>query len=76
MSVGWLGVGPLLGKGLEEASETRGAPHTLIVTAAALRAADLSRAVKRFQTKESMVAKFFAKHIKMKESIELCNGSR
>jgi len=66
----------MLGKGLKEASETCGAPHTLVITAAALRAADLSRAVKQFQTRESMVAKLFAKHIKMKESVELCNGSR
>jgi protein CMS1 len=61
---------------LNKASETPGAPHTLIVTAAALRATDLARAVKKFQTKECMVAKLFAKHIKLKESVELCNNTK
>lgn len=59
-----------------EACGTCGTPHTIIITAAALRATDLARAVKKFQTKESMVAKLFAKHIKLPESIELCNNTK
>ncbi|KAA8899775.1 U3-containing 90S pre-ribosomal complex subunit-domain containing protein [Sphaerosporella brunnea] len=61
-------------KETNEALNTTGAPHTIIVTAAALRATDLARAVKRFQTKDSMVAKFFSKHIKLSEAIGLCNN--
>ncbi|KAF8538896.1 U3-containing 90S pre-ribosomal complex subunit-domain containing protein, partial [Trichophaea hybrida] len=64
------------GKELNKTSETPGTPHTFIVTAAALRATDLARVVKKFQTKECMVAKLFAKHIKLKESIDLCNSTK
>ncbi|RPA91028.1 hypothetical protein L873DRAFT_1715673 [Choiromyces venosus 120613-1] len=55
---------------------TPGTPHTLILTSAALRATDLVRAVRKYQTKESLVAKLFAKHIKLKESITTCQTSR
>ncbi|KAI5786276.1 U3-containing 90S pre-ribosomal complex subunit-domain containing protein [Pyronema domesticum] len=64
------------GKQLNTTSQTPGAPHTIIVTAAALRATDLARSVKKFQTKDSMVAKLFAKHIKLSESIDLCRSTR
>lgn len=64
------------GASLKKASLNNGTPHTLIITAAALRAADLTRAVRKFQSGENAVAKLFAKHIKMKESIEYCQKTR
>jgi protein CMS1 len=63
-------------KGPNEALNTVGTPHTLIITAAALRATDLARAVKKFQTKDFVVAKLFSKHIKLKEAIDMCNNTR
>lgn len=53
-----------------------GSPHTLVITAAGLRAADLTRALRKFQTKDSMVAKLFAKHIKLKDAVEMVKKSR
>jgi len=64
------------GSSLKKSSEATGTPHTLIVVAAALRAADLSRAVRKFQSKDNAVAKLFAKHIKLKEQVEYCKKSR
>ncbi|KAL7268638.1 Protein cms1 [Rhizina undulata] len=61
---------------VSKASTARGTPHTLIVSAAALRATHLARAVKKFQSKDAMVAKLFAKHIKLSESIEFCRSTR
>ena len=58
------------------APEDKGHPHTIIVAAAGLRAADLTRALRQFQTKESMVAKLFAKHIKLKEAVETAKKTR
>ncbi|PWW79965.1 hypothetical protein C7212DRAFT_307791 [Tuber magnatum] len=55
---------------------TPGTPHTLVLTSAALRATDLARAVRKYQTKDSLVAKLFAKHIKLKDSITTCRTSR
>ncbi|KAK4543461.1 hypothetical protein LTR36_005604 [Oleoguttula mirabilis] len=54
----------------------KGSPHTLIVAGAGLRAADLARAVRKFQTKDCAVAKLFAKHIKLKEAIETAKTTR
>jgi U3-containing 90S pre-ribosomal complex subunit len=34
------------------------------------------RALRKFQTKDSVVAKLFAKHIKLQESIDLCKKKR
>lgn len=62
--------------GMSEAAAEPGAPHTLIVTAAALRATDLGRAVRGWQTKEVVVAKLFAKHIKLDEAIATCRAAR
>lgn len=42
---------------LTRPSKKHGSPHTLIVAGAGLRAADLVRAVRKFQTKESTIAK-------------------
>jgi len=64
------------GSSLKKASEATGTPHTLIIAAAALRAANLSRAVKKFHSKENAVAKLFAKHIKLIEHIEFCKTTR
>jgi protein CMS1 len=63
-------------KGTNEIFNTTGTPHTLILTAAALRATDIVRAVKKFQTKDSVVAKLFSKHIKLKEAIDMCNNTK
>ncbi|KAJ9641475.1 Protein cms1 [Coniosporium apollinis] len=64
------------GKGLKEAPKAKGSPHTLVVTSAGLRAADLTRALRKFQSKDATVAKLFAKHIKLKEAIESCKKTR
>ncbi|EME86582.1 uncharacterized protein MYCFIDRAFT_29694 [Pseudocercospora fijiensis CIRAD86] len=64
------------GKKLENAPNEKGAPHTIVVAGAGLRAADLTRALRKFQTKEAMVAKLFAKHIKLKEAVETCKKTR
>lgn len=42
---------------LPTAPEKKGTPHTIIVAGAGLRAADIVRAVRGFQTKKSTVAK-------------------
>ncbi|KAI9885393.1 MAG: hypothetical protein M1823_002820 [Watsoniomyces obsoletus] len=69
---------PARGKksGLAWAPNAQGAPHTLMITGAALRAADLSRVLRRFKTKDASVAKLFAKHIKFKEAEQLVRSSR
>lgn len=61
---------------LDRASETKGAPHTLIISAAALRSSHVATAMRKYQSKNAMVAKLFAKHIKLKESIEMCENNR
>ncbi|KAI7298531.1 hypothetical protein KC315_g18014, partial [Hortaea werneckii] len=64
------------GQKLSDAPEAKGSPHTLVVAGAGLRAAELVRALRKFQTKESLVAKLFAKHIKLGEAIETVKNSR
>lgn len=67
------------GKGknkLSDAHEGKGQPHTLVVAGAGLRAAELTRALRKFQTKEAMVAKLFAKHIKLREQADMVKKSR
>ncbi|KAF2838998.1 hypothetical protein M501DRAFT_1003532 [Patellaria atrata CBS 101060] len=66
----------LLGKDLKSVSKSTGTPHTLIVASAGLRAADLTRAVRKFQTKEAHIIKLFAKHIKLQEAIENCQKTK
>lgn len=61
---------------LSNAHGEKGRPHTLVVAGAGLRAADLTRALRGFQTKESMVAKLFAKHIKLKEAMDMAKKTR
>ncbi|KAJ5726388.1 Protein CMS1 [Penicillium malachiteum] len=53
---------------LSKSSEQKGTPHTLVITAAGLRAADIVRSLRPFQKKESIVGKLFAKHIKLDEA--------
>nr|OQO32624.1 hypothetical protein B0A51_00002 [Rachicladosporium sp. CCFEE 5018] len=64
------------GQKLVNAPEPNGAPHTIVVAGAGLRAADLTRQLRKYQTKESMVAKLFAKHIKLSEAVAATRGSR
>jgi len=64
------------GQKLLHAPEQRGSPHTLVVPSAGLRAADLTRALSKFSTKHSAVAKLFAKHIKLKEAVETVTKTR
>lgn len=61
---------------LSHASPHPGCPHTLVIAGSGIRAADVTRALRSFQTKECQVAKLFAKHIKLKEAIEGCQKSR
>lgn len=61
---------------LSSASQNLGSPHTLVVTSAALRAADIARALRTFQTKEAAIAKLFAKHIKLREAVEYVKKTR
>ncbi|KAH8659600.1 U3-containing 90S pre-ribosomal complex subunit-domain containing protein [Ilyonectria robusta] len=58
---------------LMKTSKRKGAPHTLIVAGAGLRAADITRAVRKFSRKESTVGKLFAKHMKVDEQVEFLN---
>ncbi|KAI9669125.1 MAG: hypothetical protein M1831_000717 [Alyxoria varia] len=55
---------------LMQAPSEKGCPHMLVLCPAGQRAADLVRALRPYQTKAITVAKLFAKHIKLKESIE------
>lgn len=64
------------GAKLTDAPKEPGSPHTIVVAGAGLRAADLTRALRKFQTKQSMVAKLFAKHIKLKEAAEMTKKTR
>ncbi|KAK1758523.1 U3-containing 90S pre-ribosomal complex subunit-domain containing protein [Echria macrotheca] len=63
-------------KQLEEAPKSNGAPHTLIVASAGLRAADVVRAVRKFQKKGNPVAKLFAKHFKVEEQVSFLQKTR
>ena len=45
-------------------------PHTLIICSSGIRAADVARAIRVFRTDDSAIAKLFAKHLKLKDSIE------
>ncbi|KAJ5692176.1 Protein CMS1, partial [Penicillium macrosclerotiorum] len=64
------------GADLSKASETKGSPHTLVVSSAGLRAADVVRALRTFQNKESIVGKLFAKHIKLEEAKQFLERAR
>lgn len=64
------------GPDLSYAPEENGSPHMLVVTGAALRAADLARLLRTFQAKDAKVGKLFAKHIKLGEAKEFCEKNR
>ncbi|KAI4227151.1 MAG: hypothetical protein L6R36_002648 [Xanthoria steineri] len=61
---------------LYQAPVKPGSPHTLVLTGAALRAAELSRVLRKFQGKEVTVAKLFAKHIKLKDATAFVKKTR
>lgn len=61
---------------LSRAPEAKGTPHTLVIAAAGLRAADLTRALRQYQTKDAMVAKLFAKHIKLRDAVDMVKKTR
>ncbi|TGZ80197.1 hypothetical protein EX30DRAFT_320519 [Ascodesmis nigricans] len=68
---------PLSDIPLNSSSETPGSPHTLILTSSAIRATHVIRALRPLQTsKDIIIGKLFAKHIKLSESIDLCNKTR
>ncbi|GAB1211240.1 hypothetical protein ATERTT37_000353 [Aspergillus terreus] len=67
---------PNKGAGLAQASEAKGTPHTLVVSPGGLRAADVVRALRSFQTKESIIGKLFAKHIKLEEAKQFLERAR
>ncbi|KAG4305993.1 hypothetical protein PORY_000903 [Pneumocystis oryctolagi] len=53
-----------------------GSPHTIIFAMAALRVANITRLLRCYKTKESDVAKLFAKHIKLKDHINYLSRTR
>jgi len=61
---------------LWQASKKNGAPHTIIVTGAGIRAAELARTIRKFSTIDATVAKLFAKHIKLADSIKFLKSTR
>ncbi|OAA60017.1 Protein kinase-like domain protein [Cordyceps fumosorosea ARSEF 2679] len=61
---------------LGKASKKLGTPHSIIVTGAGLRAADIVRAVRKFASKEIAVAKLFAKHMKVDEQVAFLKKTR
>ncbi|KAK1768785.1 U3-containing 90S pre-ribosomal complex subunit-domain containing protein [Phialemonium atrogriseum] len=63
-------------KELGAAPKDKGAPHTIVVTGAGLRAAELVRSLRKFQTKGTPVAKLFAKHIKLEEAVSFLSKAR
>ncbi|KAJ0422117.1 U3-containing 90S pre-ribosomal complex subunit-domain containing protein [Aspergillus carlsbadensis] len=64
------------GSNLSDSSEQKGTPHTLVVSPAGLRAADVVRALRTFSTKESPIGKLFAKHIKLEEAKQFLERAR
>ncbi|KAI9849182.1 MAG: hypothetical protein M1838_000259 [Thelocarpon superellum] len=53
-----------------------GAPHTIVVALSAVRAGDLIRTLRCFQSKDSVVGKLFAKHIKLEEAVRYLDHTR
>ncbi|KAI4850844.1 hypothetical protein E4T44_02055 [Aureobasidium sp. EXF-8845] len=64
------------GKTLSDAVKQKSTPHTIVIAASGIRAADLTRALRKFQTKESFIAKLFAKHIKLQEAITMVKENK
>ncbi|ENH71025.1 Protein cms1 [Fusarium oxysporum f. sp. cubense race 1] len=63
-------------EGLKKAPKKKGSPHTLIVAGAGLRAADIVRSMRKFQSKENSVAKLFAKHMKVEEQVKFLQNHK
>jgi protein CMS1 len=51
-------------KALGEAPKAKGAPHTIVVAGAGLRAAELVRSLRKFQTKGNSVAKLVSANLR------------
>ncbi|KAI9795474.1 MAG: hypothetical protein M1833_007004 [Piccolia ochrophora] len=49
---------------------SKGSPHTIVLTGAGLRAADITRALRKYHSKGTVVAKLFAKHIKLQDAAQ------
>ncbi|KAK2808161.1 hypothetical protein FQN50_004902 [Emmonsiellopsis sp. PD_5] len=64
------------GESLSTAPEAKGSPHTIVITLAGLRAADITRVLRPYQKDNCAVAKLFAKHIKLKEAKEMVERTR
>ncbi|KAF4449547.1 Protein cms1 [Fusarium austroafricanum] len=63
-------------EGLKKAPKKKGAPHTLIVAGAGLRAADVVRSMRKFQSKDNSIAKLFAKHMKVEEQVKFLQNHK
>ncbi|RWA14172.1 hypothetical protein EKO27_g907 [Xylaria grammica] len=63
-------------KALGDAPKENGSPHTIIVTGAGLRAAELARSVRQYQSKKVTVGKLFAKHIKIEDAKKFLESHR
>ncbi|MCJ1411984.1 hypothetical protein MMC19_006076 [Ptychographa xylographoides] len=61
---------------LSNAPQKNGTPHSIVIAAAGLRAADLTRSLRVFETKDSAVTKLFAKHIKLKDAVGYVGKTR
>ncbi|KAL6893354.1 U3-90S pre-ribosomal complex subunit domain-containing protein [Trichoderma evansii] len=61
---------------LSRAQKKNGMPHTIVVAGAGLRAADLTRALRKLSGKDSLVAKLFAKHMKVEEQVTLLKNKK
>ncbi|KAK6330892.1 hypothetical protein TWF718_003090 [Orbilia javanica] len=61
---------------LKSSPKAPGSPHTIFISPAALRAADVVRIMRKYQTTDSQIAKFFAKHVKLSEHIEYSKKTR
>ncbi|KAK5998876.1 Protein CMS1 [Cladobotryum mycophilum] len=61
---------------LTRTPKKNGAPHTIIIAGAGLRAADITRAVRKFASKDNLVAKLFAKHMKVNDQVSLLKNKK
>lgn len=70
------GTGKHAKRKLSHAAEEKASPHTIVLAASGIRAADLTRALRPLGTKTAVVTKLFAKHIKLKEAVETVQRTR
>ena len=64
------------GKGGLTSSTSEGAPKAIVVSSSGIRVADVNRELRDLNTKEVKVAKFIAKHEKLKASIEYLSKTK